>query len=71
LANEFINTLKYSAIVSVISIQELTFQGMQVMAATQVTIEVWLTITLMYLVLCLILSFGVQWLERHLARSEA
>ena len=71
LANEFINTLKYSAIVSVISIQELTFQGMQVMAATQVTIEVWLTITLMYLVLCLILSFAVQWLERHLARSEA
>ena len=71
LANEFINTLKYSAIVSVISIQELTFQGMQVMAATQVTIEVWLTITAMYLVLCLILSFGVQWLERYLARSEA
>jgi polar amino acid transport system permease protein len=70
LANEFINTLKYSAIVSVISIQELTFQGMQVMAATQVTIEVWLTITLMYLVLCLILSFAVQWLERHLARSD-
>ena len=70
LANEFINTLKYSAIVSVISIQELTFQGMQVMAATQVTIEVWLTITAMYLVLCLILSFGVQWLERRLARSE-
>jgi polar amino acid transport system permease protein len=71
LANEFINTLKYSAIVSVISIQELTFQGMQVMAATQVTIEVWLTITVMYLVLCLILSFGVQWLEGYLARSEA
>jgi polar amino acid transport system permease protein len=71
LANEFINTLKYSAIVSVISIQELTFQGMQVMAATQVTIEVWLTITAMYLILCLILSFGVQWLERYLARSEA
>jgi polar amino acid transport system permease protein len=70
LANEFINTLKYSAIVSVISIQELTFQGMQVMAATQVTIEVWLTITAMYLVLCLMLSFGVHWLERHLARSE-
>lgn len=71
LANEFINTLKYSAIVSVISIQELTFQGMQVMAATQVTIEVWLTITAMYLILCLILSFGVNWLERYLARSEA
>jgi polar amino acid transport system permease protein len=69
LANEFINTLKYSAIVSVISIQELTFQGMQVMAATHVTIEVWLTITAMYLVMCLMLSFGVQWLERRMGRS--
>ena len=71
LANEFINTLKYSAIVSVISIQELTFQGMQVMAATHVTIEVWLTITAMYLIMCLMLSMGVQWLERRMARSDA
>ena len=70
LANEFINTLKYSAIVSVISIQELTFQGMQVMAATQVTIEVWLTITAMYLVMCMCLSMAVQWLENRMARSD-
>ena len=71
LANEFINTIKYSAIVSIISIQELTFQGMQVMAATHVTIEVWLTITAMYLILCLTLSFGVQWLEYRMARSDS
>lgn len=70
LANEFINTIKYSAIVSVISIQELTFQGFQIMAATQVTIEVWLTITMMYLAICLVLSIGVQKLENHLKRSE-
>jgi polar amino acid transport system permease protein len=71
LANEFINTLKYSAIVSVISIQELTFQAMQVMAATHVTIEIWLTVTAMYLVMCMMLSFGVRWLEQRMARSEA
>jgi polar amino acid transport system permease protein len=71
LANEFINTIKYSAIVSVISIQELTFQGFQIMAATQVTIEVWLTVTAMYLIICLTLSIGVQHLENRLARSEA
>jgi polar amino acid transport system permease protein len=70
LANEFINTLKYSAIVSVISIQELTFQAMQVMAATYVTIEIWLTVTVIYLVMCMMLSFGVQVLERRMARSE-
>lgn len=69
LANEFINTIKYSSIASVISIQELTFQGMQIMAATHVTIEVWLTITAMYLVICLVLSLAVQRLERRMARN--
>ena len=71
LANEFINTIKYSSIVSVISIQELTFQGMQVMASTQVTIEVWLTVTAMYLALCLALSLALSGLERKMAQSGA
>ncbi|THB79050.1 MAG: amino acid ABC transporter permease [Desulfobulbaceae bacterium] len=69
LANEFINTIKYSSIVSIISIQELTFQGMQVMSSTQVTIEVWLTITFMYLVLCLSLSIVVHKMENHFSPS--
>ncbi len=71
LTNEFINTIKYSAIVSVISIQELTFQGMQIMASTYVTIEVWITITAIYLMMCFSLSMGVRRLEAFLARSEA
>lgn len=66
LANEFINTIKYSSIVSIISIQELTFQGLQVMSSTQVTIEVWLTITAMYLIICLSLSMLVNHLEQRL-----
>jgi len=66
LANEFINTIKYSSIVSIISIQELTFQGMQVMASTQATIEIWLTITGMYLLVCLILSLLVGKLEQRM-----
>ena len=70
LANQFISTIKDSAIVSVISIQELTFQGMELMAATQLTFEVWLTITAMYLVMTLTLSLGVTRLENRLARSE-
>ena len=63
LAGEFINTIKWSSIVSIISIQELTFQGLQVMASTQATIEVWLTISCMYLGLCLSLSLLVRRLE--------
>jgi polar amino acid transport system permease protein len=71
LANEFINTIKWSSIVSIISIQELTFQGLQVMASTQATIEVWLTVSSFYLVLCLALSLCVRRLERRLARPDA
>jgi polar amino acid transport system permease protein len=70
LANEFINTIKWSSIVSIISIQELTFQGLQVMASTQATIEVWLTISFMYLLLCLTLSLVVRKIEIHLSRSD-
>jgi polar amino acid transport system permease protein len=67
LANEFINTIKYSSIVSVISIQELTFQGMQVMSSTQRTNEVWLTISLMYFLLCFAVSLVARRLEISMA----
>ena len=70
LAGEFINTIKWSSIISIISIQELTFQGLQVMASTQATIEVWLTISAMYLALCLSLSLFVRRLERVFALSD-
>jgi polar amino acid transport system permease protein len=63
LAGQFISTIKDSAIVSVISIQELTFQGMELMSATYLTFEIWITITLLYLVLTLSLSLAVGRLE--------
>ncbi len=71
LANEFINTIKYSAIVSLISIQDLTFQGQQIMASRYMTIEVWLTVTAIYFVMCFSLSMGVRKLENRLADSES
>ncbi|NCP04197.1 MAG: amino acid ABC transporter permease, partial [Deltaproteobacteria bacterium] len=51
LTGQAISTIKDSAIVSVISIQELTFQGMELMAATYLTFEVWITVTLLYFLL--------------------
>ena len=65
LAGQFISTIKDSAIVSVISIPELTFQGMELMAATYLTFECWITITVLYLVLTLSLSLAVERLEIH------
>lgn len=69
LGGQFVSTIKDSAIVSVISIQELTFQGMELMAATYYTFEIWITITLLYLLLTLSLSFGVDRLEIHLRKK--
>ena len=65
LAGQFISTIKDSAIVSVISIQELTFQGLELMSVTYLTFEIWITITGLYLVLTLTCSLAVARLEFH------
>lgn len=69
LTGQAISTIKDSAIVSVISIQELTFQGMELMAATYLTFEVWITVTLLYF----ILTYSCSWLaarfENRLRRA--
>lgn len=69
LAGQFISTIKDSAIVSVISIQELTFQGMQLMSSTYLTFEVWITITLMYLILSVALSLCIGRFELYMRRK--
>lgn len=71
LAGQFISTIKDSAIVSVISIQELTFQAMELMASTYRTFECWIIITVLYLVLTLSLSLVVERFEIHMRKSEA
>ena len=68
LAGQVISTIKDSAIVSVISIQELTFQGMELMSATYLTFEVWITITLMYFLVTFTCSLAVRRLELTLRR---
>ncbi len=69
LTNEFINTIKYSSIVSIISIQELTFQGMQVMSSTRRSNEVWLTISCMYFLLCFSISIVAKKIEKSTAKK--
>ncbi len=63
LAGQLISTIKDSAIVSVISIQELTFQGMELMAATYLTFEIWITITALYFALTFSCSLVMRRLE--------
>ena len=70
LANEFINTIKYSAIASVVSIQELTFMGRQVVVSTRYIFETWITVAIMYMILTLSLSLLTSKLEQRLRRNE-
>jgi polar amino acid transport system permease protein len=68
LAGQLVSTIKDSAIVSVISIQELTFQGMELMAATYLTFEVWITITALYFIVTFICSLAIRRLELSMSR---
>jgi polar amino acid transport system permease protein len=70
LANEFINTIKYSSITSVVSIQELTYMGRTAVVATRYMFEIWITVSIMYLVLTLTLSVFAGYLERRLRQSD-
>lgn len=65
LAGQLISLVKDSAIVSVISIEELTYQGTQLMASTYMTIEVWLTVAVLYFVLTFPCSWMVSRMERR------
>ncbi len=67
LAGQFISTIKDSAIVSVISIQELTFQGLELMSATYLTFEVWITVALLYFILTFSMSRFAAYLEKQFA----
>ncbi|MBU4242781.1 MAG: amino acid ABC transporter permease, partial [Proteobacteria bacterium] len=69
LAGQFISIIKDSAIVSVISIEELTFQGQQIMTTTYRGFEIWTTVLAMYFVLNFACSLAVRKLEVALARQ--
>ncbi|MBU1003598.1 MAG: amino acid ABC transporter permease [Proteobacteria bacterium] len=70
LAGQFISTIKDTAIVSVISVQELTFQGMELMAATYMTFEIMITVTVLYLLLTLTCSALARKLELRLRNKS-
>lgn len=70
LTGQFVSTVKDSAIVSVISIPELTFQAQELVSATYLSFEVWTLVFLLYLALGLPCSMAARALETRLARSD-
>jgi polar amino acid transport system permease protein len=70
MAGQFINLIKDSSLVSVISITDLSKAGREVVNSTFAPFEVWFTVALLYLLLTGSLSWLVQKLEKRLAASD-
>jgi polar amino acid transport system permease protein len=70
LASQFISLIKDSSIVSLISIQELTFMASQVVVSTQRVFEVWITVAAMYFGLCFVFSWLFARLERRMGKDR-
>jgi len=65
MGNEFIALLKDSSLVSVVAVADLTRRGREFMSAHFNPIETWLMIALLYLVLTLIASRVVSYIEKR------
>jgi polar amino acid transport system permease protein len=63
--NEFVALLKDSSLVSVVAVTDLTRRGREFMAATFMALETWLMVALVYLVMTLLLSRLVAYLEER------
>ena len=65
LGNEFIALLKDSSVVSVIGFEELTRRGQLIIARTYASLEIWICVAIIYLVMTVSISRLVAWLERR------
>lgn len=71
LGNQLVYMLKMSSLVSVIGMQELTRKANELVVSEYRPLEIYTILVLEYLVLILIVSAGVRWLERRMTASEA
>ncbi len=71
LANQFIMLVKSSAIVSLISVQELTFIATEVAVSTGRRFETWIVVAGMYFVLCYGLARVFARMERRMRLTDA
>jgi polar amino acid transport system permease protein len=71
LANQFIYIVKMSAFASVIGMQELTRRANELVVTEYRPLEIYTLLILEYLVLVLIISFFVRWLERKMGADES
>jgi len=70
LAGQFISLIKDSSLISLISIQELTFTGTELAVSSGRVFEIWLTVAALYFLLCFGLARLFRRLERRLDRHR-
>ena len=70
LGNQLVYMLKMSSLVSVIGMQELTRKANELVVTEYRPLEIYTVLVLEYLVLILIVSAGVRWLEKRLRTDE-
>lgn len=68
LGGQTISLIKDTSVISLISIQDLTFMANDVAVSTTRVFETWITAALMYFAVCSMLSLIFRKLERRLAR---
>ena len=66
LGNQLVYMLKMSSLVSIIGMQELTRKANELVVTEYRPLEIYTVLLLEYLVLILIISAGVRWLERRM-----
>ncbi len=67
MANQFISLIKDSSIISLISVQELTFKTVELVASTRAIFEAWIITAAFYFIIC----FGLSLLFRRLERPNS
>jgi polar amino acid transport system permease protein len=70
LGNQLVYMLKMSSLVSVIGMQELTRKANELVVSEYRPLEIYTILVLEYLILILIVSYGVRVLERRLAQQD-
>lgn len=70
LGNEFIALLKDSSLVSVIGFEELTRRGQLIIAKTYGSLEIWLSVAIIYLAMTLTISRFVAYLEKKFNKDR-
>ena len=66
MANQFITLIKDSSIISLISVQELTYKTQALVSSTRMVFEAWLTTAAFYFIIC----YGLSVLFRRLENNK-